>query len=68
MIEKRLRQFRQPHCGSIRIDETHVKIRGKSRYRYRAIDEHDNPGGFLADRKALPRCSQAEALRRVRLL
>src|SRR5690606_33322752 len=28
MIEKRLRQFRRPHCGSIRIDETYVKIRG----------------------------------------
>src|SRR4051794_35964957 len=22
LIEKRLRQFRQPHCGSVRIDET----------------------------------------------
>jgi IS6 family transposase len=28
LIEKRLRQFRRPHCGSIRIDETYVKIRG----------------------------------------
>jgi IS6 family transposase len=22
MIERRLRQFRRPHCGSLRIDET----------------------------------------------
>jgi hypothetical protein len=29
LIEKRLRQFRQPHCGSIRVDETYVKIRGE---------------------------------------
>jgi hypothetical protein len=28
LIEKRLRQFRQPHCGSIRIDETYIKVRG----------------------------------------
>jgi len=28
MIEKRLRQFRRPHFGSVRIDETYVKIRG----------------------------------------
>jgi transposase-like protein len=28
-IEKRLRQFRRPHCGSIRVDETYVKIRGE---------------------------------------
>ena len=27
IIEKRLRQFRRPHCGSFRIDETYVKIR-----------------------------------------
>ncbi|MDO7837625.1 IS6 family transposase, partial [Sphingobium sp. HBC34] len=35
VIEKRLRQFRRPHCGSVRIDETYVKIRGKWRYLYR---------------------------------
>ncbi|BCH67535.1 hypothetical protein RvVAT039_pl03680 (plasmid) [Agrobacterium vitis] len=32
MIEKRLHQFRRPHCGSVRVDETYVKIRGKWRY------------------------------------
>ncbi len=26
LIEKRLRFFRKPHCGSIRIDETYVKV------------------------------------------
>lgn len=47
LIEKRLRQFRRPHCGSIRIDETYVKIRGKWRYLYRAIDKNGNPVDFL---------------------
>ncbi len=28
LIEKRLRQFRRPHCGSLRIDETYIKVRG----------------------------------------
>jgi Zn finger protein HypA/HybF involved in hydrogenase expression len=28
MIEKQLRQFRRPHCGSVRVDETYVKICG----------------------------------------
>ena len=40
LIEKRLRQFRRPHCGSIRIDETYIKVRGEWRYLYRAIDKH----------------------------
>lgn len=47
MIEKRLRQFRRPHCGSVWIDETYVRIRGKWRYLYRAIDKHGNPVDFL---------------------
>ena len=40
LIEKRLRAFRKPHCGSIRVDETYIKIRGQWRYLYRAIDKH----------------------------
>ncbi|WP_397498810.1 DDE-type integrase/transposase/recombinase [Rhizobium ruizarguesonis] len=32
IIEKRLRQFRRPHFGSVRIDETYAKIRGNWRY------------------------------------
>jgi len=50
-IEKRLRQFRRPHCGSIRVDETYVKIRGKWRYLYRAIDKHGVPVDFLLTAK-----------------
>ena len=26
LIERRLRSFRKPHCGSIRIDEMYIKI------------------------------------------
>ena len=33
---ERLRTFRKPHCGSIRIDETYIKVRGQWRYLYRA--------------------------------
>ena len=31
-IESRLRAFRKPHCGSVRVDETYVKVRGEWRY------------------------------------
>jgi transposase-like protein len=47
MIEKRLRRFRRPHCGAIRVDETYVKIRGEQRYLYRAVDKHGTPVDFL---------------------
>ena len=44
---RRLRPFRQPHCGSVRIDETYVRIRGQWRYLYRAIDKHGEAVDFL---------------------
>jgi len=50
-IEKRLRQFRRMHCGSIRVDETYVKVRGEWRYLYRAIDKHGVPVDFLLTAK-----------------
>lgn len=51
LLEKRLRQFQRPHCGSIRIDETYIKIRGQRRFLYRAIDKHGNPVDFLLTAK-----------------
>ena len=47
LIERRLRPFRKPHCGSIRVDETYVRIRGEWRYLYRAIDKHGEAVDFL---------------------
>jgi transposase, IS6 family len=47
LIERRLRSFRKPHCGSVRIDETYIRIRGQWRYLYRAIDKHGTPIDFL---------------------
>jgi IS6 family transposase len=46
-IERRLRQFRKPHCGSVRVDETYIKVRGQWRYLYRAIDKHGQAVDFL---------------------
>jgi IS6 family transposase len=51
MIEKRLRRFRKPHCGSIRVDETYVKVRGQWRYLYRAVDKHGTAVDFLLTAK-----------------
>ena len=51
LIEKRLRAFRKPHCGSIRVDETYIKVRGQWRYLYRAIDKRGTPVDFLLTAK-----------------
>src|SRR5690348_11382568 len=51
LIERRLRSLRKPHCGSIRIDETYIKIRGQWRHLYRAIDKHSAPVDFLLTAK-----------------
>src|SRR3954464_15031518 len=51
LIERRLRAFRKPHCGSIRVDETYIKVRGQWRYLYRAIDKHGTPVDFLLTAK-----------------
>ena len=47
LIERRLRPFRKPHCGSVRVDETYVRIRGEWRYLYGAIDKHGEAVDFL---------------------
>ena len=46
-----MRAFRKPHCGSIRVDETYIKVRGKWRYLYRAIDKHGEAVDFLLTAK-----------------
>ncbi len=43
LIERRLRHFRKPHCGSVRINETYIRIRGQWRYLCRAIYKHGMP-------------------------
>jgi hypothetical protein len=47
LIERRLRPFRKLHCGSVRVDETYVRIRGEWRYLYWAIDKHGEAVDFL---------------------
>ena len=51
LIERRLRAFRKPHCGSIRVDETYVRVRGEWRYLYRAVDKHGTPADFRLSAK-----------------
>lgn len=51
LIERRLRSFRKLHCGSVRVHETYVRIRGEWRDLYRAIDKHGEAVDFLLTAK-----------------
>jgi len=51
VLEKRLRGFRKPHCGHVRIDETYIKVKGKWKYLYRAIDKDGTAIDFLLTSK-----------------
>jgi transposase, IS6 family len=47
LIERRLRFFRKPHCGSVRIDEIYIRISGQWRCLCRAIDKQGTSVDFL---------------------
>lgn len=47
LLDKRLRGFRKPHCGMVIIDETYIKLKGKWKYLYRAIDQDSTAIDFL---------------------
>jgi transposase-like protein len=51
-IEKRLRSFQGPRSGSWRLDETYVRVGGKWKYLFRAVDKHGQLIAFmLSDRR-----------------
>jgi transposase-like protein len=51
-IEKRVRRYQGPRSGSWRVDETYVRVGGKWKYLFRAIDKHGQLIDFmLSDRR-----------------
>jgi transposase-like protein len=51
-IEKRIRSFQGPRSGSWRVDETYVRVGGKWKYLFRAVDKHGQLIAFmLSDRR-----------------
>jgi transposase-like protein len=51
-IEKRVRPYQGPRSGSWRVDETYVRVGGKWRYLFRAVDKHGQLIDFmLSDRR-----------------
>jgi transposase-like protein len=51
-IDKRVRRYQGKRSGSWRVDETHVRVGGRWRYLFRAVDRHGQLIDFmLADRR-----------------
>jgi transposase-like protein len=51
-LEKRIRHYQGPRSGSWRVDETYVRVGGKWKYLFRAIDKHGQLIAFmLSDRR-----------------
>jgi transposase-like protein len=59
-IEKRVRQYQGPHSGSWRVDETYVRVGGRWKYLFRAVDKHGQLIDFM-----LSDCRNSRAAYRV---
>src|SRR3712207_932610 len=51
-IEKRIRPYQGPRSGSWRVDETYIRVGGKWKYLFRAVDKHGRLiASMLSDRR-----------------
>ncbi|WP_262268885.1 IS6 family transposase [Microvirga yunnanensis] len=46
-IEKRVRRYQGHRTGSWRVDETYVRVSGKWKYLFRAVDKHGRLVDFM---------------------
>ena len=46
-IEKKIRRHLRPTNDSWRVDETYIKVKGKWKYLYRAVDSNGNTIDFM---------------------
>ena len=52
-LEKRCRPHLRPTNDSWRVDETYIKVKGKWKYLYRAVDSAGNTIDFLLSANAI---------------
>jgi len=53
LLEKKSRKYKRPAHRNWRMDETYIKIKGKWRYLYRAVDKHGKTNFILSQAKYL---------------
>jgi transposase-like protein len=46
-LDKRIRPYLKPTNDSFRVDETYIKVKGQSKYLYRAVDSSGNTIDFM---------------------
>ena len=52
-IEKNMHKRKRQVCSSWRMDETYIKVGGKDRYLYRAVDKFGNTVNFLLTKRRM---------------
>ena len=57
-LEKNLNIRKKPVSGSWRLDETYIKVGGKDRYLYRAVDKRGNTIDFLLTKRRMKGSAQ----------
>jgi putative transposase len=58
MIEANMHRRKRQVCSSWRMDETYIKVGGKDRYLYRAVDKHGNTIDFLLTKRRMKGSAQ----------
>ena len=58
MIEANMHRRKKQVCDSWRMDETYIKVGGKDRYLYRALDKHGSTIDFLLTKRRMKGSSQ----------
>jgi len=57
-IEANMHKRKRQVCKSWRMDETYIKVTGKDRYLYRAVDKYGNTVDFLLTKKRMKGSAQ----------
>ena len=64
-IEKKIRRHLKPTNDSWRVDETYIKVKGKWKYLYRAVDSNGDTIDFMLSSKRNRKAAKKFFLRKL---